>query len=129
MVGSARYDQARTAQHGMTLGGQQSLNALLTAAERLIPLGPSLMFLLRDPDIAGLPELNDRAERLDRPLHAAAAAAAGEGLLDPSVPPWWAIETLYAVVWVAWEQIEAGRLASADAPGLVNRTWLTGACG
>ena len=112
-----------------TTAGQQALKALLAAAERLIPLGPSLMFLLRDPDIAGHHELTARAERLDRPLHAAAATAAAAGLLDPSVPSWWAIETLYATVWVAWEQIEAGRLANRDAPALVHRTWLTGTAG
>ena len=107
-------------------GGPQALEALLAAAARLIPMGPSLMFLLRDPDLAGRTALTERAAALDRPLHAAATSAAAAGLLDSLLPPWWAIETLYATVWVGWEQIAAGRLAPADAPGLVRRTWLSG---
>ncbi len=75
--------------------------------EALLPLGPSLRFLLR-------------ATALDD------AAAQTLGDVDPALPAWWVVETLLAGLYVGWEQIAAGRLAPVDTPDLVVRTWLRG---
>jgi AcrR family transcriptional regulator len=94
---------------------------------RLIPLGPSLMFLIRARELDRDTDLTERIRRLDRPLHEALAAAGRDGVLDPHLPPWWVAETLFATVWIAWEQVAEGRLAARDAQALVIRTWLGGA--
>jgi AcrR family transcriptional regulator len=94
---------------------------------RLIPLGPSLMFLIRARELDRDTDLTERIRRLDGPLHEALAAAGRDGVLDPHLPPWWVAETLFATVWIAWEQVAEGRLAARDAQALVIRTWLGGA--
>ncbi len=102
------------------------LSAITALVQRLIPLGPSLMFLERVRELARDPDLRKRADALDRPLRAMLTRASAQGVLDPKLPDWWLAETLFANVWVAWEQIAAGRLASQDATALVVRTWFSG---
>lgn len=109
--------------------GPQARAALDRLVDRLIPLGPSLMFLLRSAELATDPELARRVDDLDRAVHATVGAAVKHGDLDADVPTWWAVEALFASVYVAWEQIEHGRLAPLDAPALVTRTWLRGVGG
>lgn len=100
--------------------------ALTRLVDGLIPLGPRLMFLLRASELDGEAEMSDRVERLDEPVRATIRAAQQHGDLAPDVPAWWAVELLFAGVYVAWEQIQRGRLAPLDAPGLVMRSWLRG---
>jgi hypothetical protein len=104
----------------------------------MIPLGPSLMFLLRAPELDGDDELSARIDELDRPVRDAVRRAQSHAQtqtqtqtqtrtpLDPAIPDWWATEMLFAGVYIAWEQIRAGRLAPRDAGELVYRTWLFG---
>ena len=102
------------------------LAAVGRLVERLVPLGPRLMFLLRAAELRDDPDLDRREEALDRPLRDALGRAAGRGELDPALPPQWVLETLFGQVWVAWELVEKGVLAAADAAPLVLRTWLRG---
>jgi AcrR family transcriptional regulator len=106
---------------------QDVLDRVSRLVDLLIPLGPSLMFLIRARELDRDTDLTERIRRLDGPLHEALAAAGRDGVLDPHLPPWWLAETLFATVWIAWEQIAEGRLAARDAQGLVIRTWLGGA--
>lgn len=94
--------------------------------ERLVPLGPRLMFLLRANELRDDPDLDRRIDELDAPLLRTVEHAQHRGALDRALPVWWVTESLYAVVYVAWEQVELGRLAARDAPPLVIRTWLHG---
>jgi AcrR family transcriptional regulator len=105
---------------------QDVLAAVAQLVELLIPLGPSLMFLLRARELDDDTDLIERVRRLDGPLHEALGRAAREGSLDQHVPSRWMAETLFANVWVAWEQIAEGRLAGRDAAALVTRTLLRG---
>lgn len=116
---------------GVGLGGQpvadaDALRALRDLVAGLIPLGPSLAFLLRLSELDGEQEIEQRVDALDRPVRAAITAAQRHGDLDPAVPDWWAAETLFAGIYVAWGQIQLGRLAPLDATDLVTRTWLRG---
>lgn len=94
--------------------------------EQVLPLGPKLMFVLRSVELHDDPEVIQRASAMDVPLDVALADSQSVGVLDPSLPTWWLRESLYSLVYVAWEQIHAGRLASRDAAPLVLRTWLRG---
>lgn len=106
--------------------GADALVALRALIAGLIPLGPSLTFLLRLTELDEDEQLGKRIDELDEPVRAAISAAQRCGDLDVQIPAGWAVETLFASVYVAWEQIEAGRLAQRAAADLVTRTWLTG---
>ncbi len=92
----------------------------------LIPIGPSLMFLLRASELEDDAAIARRSEELDQPLVVCVATAQTQGDIDQSLPTWWVVETLLAGVYIGWEQIAKGRLAPLDAPDLVIRTWLRG---
>ncbi len=106
--------------------GGAALAAVSSLVEGLLPWGPSLQFLLRAVELDDDAAIRRRTTELDAPLHATVEAARDHGDLDRSVPTWWAVESLLADVYIAWEQIEGGRLARSDAPALVRRTWLRG---
>lgn len=110
-----------------TPAGGEVVAVLHRLVREMIPLGSKLMFLLRAPELRDDEELDRRIDALDEPVRAAIGRARDHGALRREVPVWWAAEMLFAGVFVAWEQIEAGRLAPLDAPDLVMDTWLTGA--
>ncbi|MEU7176119.1 TetR/AcrR family transcriptional regulator [Micromonospora tulbaghiae] len=107
-------------------GGEDVFAALRQLVERMVPLGPKLRFLLSARELHGDETLDRRIDALDAPVLAAIDRARNAGLLRKQLPGWWAMEMLFATVFVAWEQIEAGRLAPLDAPELVLDTWLSG---
>lgn len=104
----------------------EAIAAVRRLVGALVPLGPSLMFLLRASELDDDQALERRSEEVDRPLLRCVAVAQADGDLDPSLPVWWVVEMLLAAVYIGWEQIEKGRLAPLDAPDLVMRTWLRG---
>lgn len=106
--------------------GPEVLGALERVVKEMIPLGASLLFLLRSSELADDGTLDARITALDRPLHGAIAAGQRLDAISADLPAWWAFDMLMASVYVAWEQIEAGRLAPLDAPALVMRTWVRG---
>lgn len=95
----------------------------------LVPLGPRLTFLLRTRELDGDAAVAAQATALDRTLETALERARHAGLLAPHLPAAWLVASLYALVYVAWEQVEEGRLASLDAPRRVMDTWLGGVAG
>ncbi len=109
------------------LDGDDPLAAVERLVEQLVPLGPRLMFLLRAPEIANDADFTRRSAQLDAPIRAALARAQRNGDLDPDLNPAWMVECLFAVTYVAWEQIQNGNLAPRDAAPLVIRTWRNGA--
>jgi len=98
------------------------LRALVTA---LLPIGPQLNFIWRTPSL----DVDDEVHRvyllLDHSLLAVLGRARSAGVLR-DLPDWWLGQSLYALVYVAWESVQAGRLARLDAPDLVLTTMLTG---
>lgn len=109
-----------------TAGADEVMGAIGRVVQELIPRGARLLFLLRTPELAEDDDLARRAAEVDGPLHAWLRAARSAGIIRSDVPAWWAVETLLAAVYVAWEQIELGRLAPLDATPLVLSTWTTG---
>lgn len=95
--------------------------------EVTLPLGPRLMFLLRTVELYDDPEVLRLTSEMDVPLDAVLADAQASGSLHPGPPTWWLRETLYSLVYLAWEQIHLGRLAARDAAPLLLRTWWAGA--
>lgn len=100
--------------------------ALSRLIEGLIPLGPRVEFLLRQPELDMDKELAARTHQLDQPLEEFVERAQQSGALRRGIPPWWAVSTLYALTYAAWEAITAGHLAPRDAAPLVLNTTLTG---
>jgi AcrR family transcriptional regulator len=94
--------------------------------EAMIPLGPRIEFLLRQPELDMDKELAARTDQLDTPLEEFVGRAQQAGALRAGVPPWWAVSSLYALTYAAWEAITTGRLAPRDAAALVLDTTLTG---
>ena len=47
-------------------------------------------------------------------------------MLFRSLSPPWLMASLHALIYAAWEQVDAGALARRDAAELVFRTWLGG---
>ena len=105
-------------------GGDGGLRALVTA---LIPIGPQLNFIWRTPSLDVDEEVVSAYRRMDAALLGALASARQAGVLRADRPEWWLGQTLYALVYVAWESVQRGQLARLDAPDLVLDTLLGGA--
>jgi AcrR family transcriptional regulator len=100
-------------------GGDRELTYLVAA---LVPVGPQLSFLWRNPSFDHDPELGARWAGIERDIGAVVARAKESGLLGDGRPIWWDTFTLLALVTVAAESIYVGRLAPLDAPHLVLST-------
>lgn len=116
-----RTDEADTIASGLT--------ALRSVIDHLIPSGPSLTFLLRSGDLAKDGDLEQRIQEMDTPMLAALDRGQHLGVLSSATGSIWLLETLYALVYIAWEQIERGALAPLDATERVLATWLHGVAG
>lgn len=107
---------------GAAAGGGDVLTAVVAA---LVPVGPHLAFLWRNPSFDHDPELGDRWLEIEGDLREVLKAARSSGALPLYLPDWWIVHTFFALVYIACENINLGRLAPLDAPGLVLAT-LTG---
>lgn len=133
-VAHRALDQLHAAVDGATPPPGTSDPATITAAlERLVtdfvPLGPELVFLLRQPSLDDAAELWARFDALQAPIIDLVHQGQRIGLLRGDFPDPWFVSTMYAQTYVAWEGVAAGWLAPLDAPGLVQRTLLEGICG
>jgi AcrR family transcriptional regulator len=111
---------ARSADTTATDGG---LGSLVTA---LVPVGPQLNFLWRTPSLQSDAEFCAAYTGVEAAIAEVLARAKATGALDPAQPDWWLRQTLVALVYVAWECVESGRLARLDAPDKVLDTMLRG---
>lgn len=93
-----------------------------------VPLGPELVFLLRQPTLDDDAEVKARYHALDGPMVELVRHGQRAGLLRTDMPEGWFVATLYAQAYVAWEGVATGWLAPRDAPELVIRTLLEGLC-
>ncbi|HEX3814067.1 MAG TPA: hypothetical protein VHX59_14620 [Mycobacteriales bacterium] len=102
------------------------IGALRRLVDALIPVGPQLAFLFRQPSLDAEPAIDRRFDDLDQPVNRAVRAAQQAGELRRDRPEWWFVSSLYALVYVAWEGIAKGRLAPLDATELVLGTLVDG---
>jgi AcrR family transcriptional regulator len=106
--------------------GPDPLAVLRRWTSAMVPLGPRLLFLVRAGDLLDDEGLAHRILQLDQQLVEHVRDLQSARQLDPLLPPWWIVESLNALVYVAWEQVDSGRLAPREADRLVMRTWLDG---
>jgi len=113
-------DAVRSADATADDGG---LRSLVTA---LVPVGPQLNFLWRTPTLQVDTEFCVAYQRVDESILEVLGRARTAGTLAAGQPDWWLRQTLVALVYVAWECVESGRLARLDAPDRVLDTMLRG---
>ena len=109
----------------------QAVGDARTASERLsrmlaavIPLGDRYHFLAAEAfDDA---TLQARHEADLEWLGSLVDELKAEGVVAPDVPRGWVVANIDAQVWLAWSEVAAGNVASADAAGLAIRTLLQG---
>lgn len=95
--------------------------------ESLLWHGALLAFFFRQPALDDDPAILQRqATELDEPILRQVRAAREAGALRADSPEWYAASAVYALVYIAWDGIQSGRLAPVDAPGLVMETLLRG---
>ena len=113
-------EAARSSQTTAMDGG---LRSLVTA---LIPVGPQLNFLWRTPSLQSDAEFCAAYTDVETAIVDVLARAKAADVLDRAQPEWWLRQALVALVYVAWECVESGRLARLDAPDRVLYTMLRG---
>jgi len=104
-------------------GTEDGLRDLFAA---LIESAPQLAFLWRNPALDEDEELTQRYIGVQNRFLAVLDRARSRGLINASTPDWWMLQTVFGLVYTAWESVEVGKLAPLDAPDLVLRTLLHG---
>lgn len=117
------------AESALDATGPAVIDALRRLVTAVIPLGPRMEFLLRERSLDVEPDLAARVDELDAQVAALVRRGKAAGVLDVELPEDWAVATLNAQVYAAWELIALGRLAPVGAPDLVMRTLLHGIAG
>jgi len=105
-------------------GPGASDGGLLALVAALVPIGPQLAFLVRTPD--RVLDLEDRWEMVQERTLAVLKRAQARGVIAAAVPDWWLLSALFALVYIAADSVQAGRLAPLDAPQFTLRTFLRG---
>ncbi|MFL6074520.1 MAG: TetR/AcrR family transcriptional regulator [Mycobacteriales bacterium] len=99
---------------------------LLALAEAMVPIGPHLAVLWRNPVIDRAPDITRRWCELEPRTLAVLKRARARGVVRDSVPDFWLLQAFYSLVYVAAESVQDGHLAARDAPGLVVDTFVRG---
>lgn len=111
---------------GLEARSTDAVDYLVRSFEALVPLGASFHFL--HAEIAVLADREFRAE-LDRQLADAAElvrALKREGAIERSVPEAWAVATMDALLYAAWQTVTDGELSARDAARFASDTFLMG---
>ncbi len=102
-----------------------------TALERLhnlfsavIPLGDRYHFLHHEG--SGSDEVIQQYQRELKWTNLLVKQLQNEGAIAENVPVRWAVAQIDQLIWTAWNEVAAGRLAMADAPDLAVRTFTRG---
>jgi AcrR family transcriptional regulator len=104
-------------------GTREGLRKLLAA---MIDSGPQLAFLWRNPSLDEDEELTRRYIAVERRCLAVLDRARSRGAISESVPDFWLLQTMFALVYTAAESVQAGKLAPLEAPDLALNTLLHG---
>ncbi len=100
-----------------------SLHAL---AEAMVPIGPHLAFLWRNPIFDHAEDIGRRWRSVEPQALAVLKRGQARGVLRPDVADFWLLQTFYSLVYVAAESVGSGHLAPRDAPDLVVETFVRG---
>lgn len=95
----------------------------------LLPVGDKVAFLLAQGSLWDSEEIELRSRRLDARILAAIEAWKAAGTLRPGIPPTWALQAFYALLFAAWEEVAAGGAGRNAAPELMAETLLYGIAG
>lgn len=104
-----------------------AIEVLTSLVTQLIPLGPRIAYLFRERSLDDNRSVQSRLMSLQATDIDLLQRAQAEGHLRRDVPITWLTRSLDALVFAAWEGVDAGDLAPRDAPNLVITTFLQGA--
>jgi AcrR family transcriptional regulator len=124
-VGDRAIDLWEHAIGGMT-GKEDPDGGLRAMTTAMIPIGPQLAFLWRTPTFDHVKEIEVRWGAVEDATRAILSHAQACGVIATGMPDWWLLATYFALVYVAAESVQSGRLAPLDAPGFVLNTFLHG---
>jgi AcrR family transcriptional regulator len=113
-------DQHPTHQHSTDDGGLRAL------VEAMVPIGPHLAFLWRNPIFDHAEDIGRRWRAVEPRTLALLKRARDRGVLRADVADFWLLQTFHSLVYVAAESVRTGHLAPRDAPGLVVDTLMRG---
>ncbi|MGH3277367.1 MAG: TetR/AcrR family transcriptional regulator [Streptosporangiaceae bacterium] len=122
-VGHRAIDLWEKALDEVTDGPDGGLRAITAA---MVAIGLQLGFVWRTPVLDGDHDLTQRWNAMEERGLAVLRRAQDRGVLAPGTPDWWLLHTFYSLIYVAADNVSAGRLAPFDAPDLVIRTFLRG---
>jgi len=94
--------------------------------EAMVPIGPQLAFLWRNPIFDHDAGIARRVLTVEPRVLAILHRAQECGVLDSETPDWWLVQMLYSLVYVASESIWSGHLAPRNAADLVGDTFVHG---
>lgn len=100
---------------------------LANLVTRMIPIGPNIAFLFREPLLHGNETVQSHLMALHEMDLALLRRAQAEGDLRRDAPVAWLARSLDALVYAAWEGVDAGELAALEAPHHVMSMFLDGA--
>jgi AcrR family transcriptional regulator len=99
---------------------------LRTLVEAMVPIGPHLAFLWRNPIFDHAEDIGSRWRAVEPRTLALLKRAQARAALRADVADFWLLQTFYSLVYVAAESVRSGHLAPRDAPGLVVDTFARG---
>jgi AcrR family transcriptional regulator len=104
-----------------------AVEVLTDLVRRLIPMGPHIAFLFRERALDDNETVQLRLMSLQEIDHALLLRAQAEEALRRDAPVAWLSRSLDALVYAAWEGVDAGELAALDAAHHVMAMFLGGA--
>lgn len=105
---------------------EDSDGGLRALTEAMVPIGPHMAFLWRNPIFDHAPDIDRRWRAVEPQGLAVLKRAQARGVLRADVADFWLLQTFYSLVYVAAESVHSGHLAPRDAPGLVIETLIGG---
>ncbi len=124
--GIARLEHAYESA-GVKTSPAPAVSVLTDLVGRLIPLGPHIAFLFRERTLDDNEAVQSHLMALQELDIALLARAQTEGDLRQDAPIAWLARSLDALVYAAWEGVDAGELASLEAPHHVTSMFIDGA--
>ena len=123
-IGAQALAETEAAVRAVDSPGAPAVDRLRAMFEAVIPLGGHYHFLGMQPVADELLKAGYRSQ-LDW-LRALVDALRSEGEVALDIPSSWAVAQIDQMIWLAWREVSAGRLAQADAADLAVRTIVTG---
>jgi hypothetical protein len=99
---------------------------LRALTEAMVPIGPYLAFLWRNPSLDRAEDIGERWCAVEPRALAVLKRAQVRGVLRGNVADFWLLQTFYSLVYVAADSVDSGHLAPRDAPALVVDTLIGG---